>query len=101
MNDRLLLLDTKDVNQRHCFARSVLSMIRFLIKAASPPSYQSSLSLPPKFSTVSLLLCLPRLCSFLLVPYCASSAEAWKGGLHMVKSYSSPGLTIPLNICCL
>ncbi|MNP47789.1 hypothetical protein D3C76_1418630 [compost metagenome] len=101
MPGRLLALDTRLVNHSTCCAYCTLSPISCVTKRLSPPSHHSSLFCPPKLSTGSFRLgsCLPRFFHLRWLPRVASSREAWKGGLHRVRSKRSSACSKPLRMC--
>ncbi|MCY1175110.1 hypothetical protein D9M73_153340 [compost metagenome] len=95
-------LETSELNHNTRSGTCALCAAMRLRNAASPPSHQSSLLCPPKFSTGSLRdgSCLPRFFHLRRLPLWASSAEEWKGGLHMLSSKRSPSSSRPRKICC-
>src|SRR5205814_2651696 len=93
---RCALFETRVVNHRHRRGSLELCRIMRCTKASSPPWHHSSPALPPKFSTVPASLPL-RWLRFRRLLAAASSADAWKGGLHIDRSKVSPGLITPLK----
>ena len=73
---RFSRLETMVVNQAAAFLSLALSRIRPSRKPASPPSHQSSVSLPPKFRVASVGRLPSRFFSLRSVPAVAAALDS-------------------------